>query len=44
MDNELVAYDHIKLSPAKQNMEAIGFMEGYSHLGSMIVVGEQTNH
>ena len=37
-------YDHIKLNPAEQNMEAIGFMEGFSHLGSMIVVGEQTTH
>ena len=42
IDDEMVAFDHIKLNPAVQNMEAIGFMEGYSHLGSMIVVGEQT--
>lgn len=43
MDNELVAYDHIKLNPASQNISNLGFMEGFSHLGSMIVVGEQTN-
>lgn len=43
MENELVVYDHIKLNPGSQNMTAIGFMEGYTHLGSMIVVGEQTN-
>ena len=43
MDDELVVYDHIKLTPATQNMESIGFMEGFSHLGSMIVVGEQTS-
>ena len=42
MDNELVVYDHIKLNPATQNINALGFMEGFSHLGSMIVVGEQT--
>ena len=42
MDQELVAYDHIKLSPANHNMENIGHMEGFSHLGSMLVVGEQT--
>ncbi|WP_066250635.1 urease accessory protein UreD [Neobacillus drentensis] len=42
MDNELVAYDHIKISPADYNMETIGFMEGFSHLGSMLVIGEQT--
>ena len=41
MDDELVSFDHIKLNPATQNMEALGFMEGFSHLGSMMVVGEQ---
>ena len=44
MENELAVYDHIKLNPASQNMEGLGFMEDYSHLGSMIVVGENTNH
>jgi urease accessory protein len=44
MENELVVYDHIKLSPATQNINALGLMEGYSHLGSMIVVDEKTNH
>lgn len=43
MDHELVAYDHIKLNPTTQNMKSLGFMEGFSHLGSMIVVGEQTS-
>ena len=43
MEDELVVYDHIKLNPAEQDMKEIGFMEGYSHLGSMIVIGEQTN-
>ncbi|MFJ7974219.1 urease accessory protein UreD [Peribacillus sp. NPDC096379] len=43
MDDELVMYDHIKLNPAVQDMKEIGFMEGYTHLGSMIVIGEQTN-
>ncbi len=42
LDGELVVYDHIKLNPENQNIEALGYMEGYSHLGSMIVVGEQT--
>ena len=44
MENELVVYDHIKLSPATQNINGLGLMEGYSHLGSMIVVDEKTNH
>lgn len=43
MDDELVMYDHIKLKPAEQNIRGLGFMEGYSHLGSMIVVSEQSN-
>lgn len=42
MDQELVAYDHIKLNPTMQDIESIGFMEGFSHLGSMIVISEQT--
>ena len=44
MENELVVYDHIKLSPDTQNIDGLGLMEGYSHLGSMMVVGEKTNH
>jgi urease accessory protein len=42
IDNELAAYDHIKLKPGVQNIGGLGLMEGFSHLGSMIVVGEQT--
>ncbi|OCA92883.1 urease accessory protein UreD [Pseudobacillus wudalianchiensis] len=44
VDDELAVYDHIKLNPRNQDMNTIGFMEGFSHLGSMIVVGEQTNN
>ncbi|MFK2825371.1 urease accessory protein UreD [Bacillus sp. B190/17] len=44
MDNELAVYDHIKLSPSVQKIDDLGLMEGFSHLGSMIVVGEQTNN
>ncbi|RLL40584.1 urease accessory protein UreD [Oceanobacillus piezotolerans] len=43
MENELVVYDHIKLNPALQNMGELGLMEGYSHLGSMIVINEKSN-
>ncbi|NOU74229.1 urease accessory protein UreD [Paenibacillus sp. LMG 31458] len=43
IDNELAVYDHIKLSPSTQNMSGLGFMEGFTHLGSMIVVGEQSD-
>ena len=44
MENELVVYDHIKLNPATQDMNGLGLMEGYSHLGSMIVIDEKANH
>lgn len=43
MDNELVVYDHIKLNPSVQDIEGLGFMEGFSHLGSMIVVNEKVS-
>ncbi|MFJ7727562.1 urease accessory protein UreD [Neobacillus sp. NPDC097160] len=43
MDDELVVYDHIKLNPAEQNIKGLGFMEGYSHLGSMIVISALAN-
>ena len=43
IENELVVYDHIKLNPAMQNMDGLGLMEGYTHLGSMIVINENTN-
>lgn len=44
VDDELAVYDHIKLSPQKQDISGLGFLEGYSHIGSMIVVGEQTDN
>ncbi|PID15965.1 urease accessory protein [Sporosarcina sp. P34] len=43
MEGQLVVFDHIKLHPASQDMNELGFMEGYTHLGSLIVVGEKTN-
>lgn len=43
IDDELVVFDHFKLNPSSQNITSIGFMEGYTHLGSMIVVGEQVD-
>ncbi len=43
LEDELVAFDHIKLDPSEQHMDGLGFMEGYTHIGSFIVVGEQTN-
>ncbi|AIY06876.1 urease accessory protein UreD [Planococcus sp. PAMC 21323] len=42
VDGDLAVFDHIKLSPGEQNISGVGMMEGYSHIGSMIVIGEQT--
>lgn len=43
MEDELVLYDHIKLQPGAQDMSGLGFMEGYTHLGSLIVIGDKTS-
>ncbi|GAF09935.1 urease accessory protein UreD [Paenibacillus pini JCM 16418] len=40
-DGKLGVFDHIKLVPKQQNISGLGFMEGYTHLGSMIAVSEQ---
>jgi urease accessory protein len=42
-EHELVAFDHIKLSPNEQHMDGLGFMEGYTHLGSFVVVSDKTD-
>lgn len=43
MDDELVAFDHVKLEPKERHMNGVGFMEGYTHLGSFFVIGEKTD-
>lgn len=40
VDDELAVFDHIKLQPAHQKMDALGSMEGYTHLGSILAVRE----
>lgn len=44
VDDELMVYDHIKLTPNNQQMNALGLMEGFTHIGSMIVVSEQADN
>ncbi|MEH7234599.1 urease accessory protein UreD [Bacillus sp. JJ1562] len=44
IDAKLGVFDHIKLTPSQQTLTDIGFMEGYTHLGSMIVIGNQTSN
>jgi urease accessory protein len=41
LDGELAVYDQIRLNPSEQDVTGIGLLEGYTHFGSMIVVGEQ---
>lgn len=43
LEDELAAFDHLKLTPNEDDMSALGFMEGYTHLGSFIVIGEKTD-
>ena len=43
LDDELVAFDHIKLNPNEQNMDGIGIMEGYTHLGTFTAVSEKAD-
>ncbi|SDN73629.1 urease accessory protein [Psychrobacillus sp. OK028] len=44
VDGQLGVFDHIKLVPKQQSVSGLGFMEGYTHLGSMLVVSEYTNN
>lgn len=44
VDDRLEVFDHIKLTPANHKISGLGFMEGYTHLGSMLVVSEQTDN
>lgn len=43
LENQLIACDHLRLSPSTQRMNGLGFMEGYTHIGSFFVVGDKTN-
>lgn len=37
-ENELIACDHIKLEPSQQTLNDLGYLEGYTHIGSFIVI------
>lgn len=43
MDDELVVFDNIKLEPAAQQIDILGFMGDYTHLGTLIVIGQKTD-
>ncbi|GAB4072734.1 urease accessory protein UreD [Barrientosiimonas marina] len=40
LNDQLAVFDHLKLNPATDHIQDIGMMEGFSHLGSMLVVNE----
>lgn len=41
IDQILVVYDHMRLEPKKQSVYDIGYMEGYTHLGSCFFIHPQ---
>lgn len=40
MEDELVVFDHLRLCPGERPIDGLGLLEGYTHLGSLLVVGE----
>lgn len=43
LNDELVVYDHVKLEPEAQQFDVLGYLEGYTHLGSFMVINENIN-
>lgn len=39
MEDQLVLFDHVKLEPDR-DMPGLGYMEGFTHLGSLVVIQE----
>lgn len=42
-EGSLVVLDHIRLTPGSQSISSIGLLEGYTHFGTMLVIGEKAN-
>lgn len=40
LDGRLILFDHVKLKPDNE-LNGIGWMEGYTHLGTMVVINER---
>lgn len=40
-EDELVVFDHIQLCPQVQNVQGMGLFDGYTHYGTMVVIGEK---
>lgn len=43
MENELIVFDHLRLTPQDASLVGLGRMEGYTHLGSFIVISEKVD-
>lgn len=43
LEGELVVHDHIKLDPKEQEFAVMGYLEGYSHLGTFMVIGDRVD-
>lgn len=41
LDGSMVLLDHTRLTPGSQNIGSIGLLEGYTHFGTMLVIGEK---
>jgi urease accessory protein len=42
-EGNLAVLDHIRLMPTHQSISDIGFLEGYTHFGSLVVIGEKVD-
>ncbi|MGX4607678.1 urease accessory protein UreD [Priestia sp. JNUCC 25] len=42
MEEQIVVYDHLKLQPNIKEINGMGYMEEFSHLGSMFAIGPKT--
>jgi urease accessory protein len=42
LEDELVVYDHLRFRPDASGLQGLGRLDGATHVGSMIVIGEQT--
>lgn len=43
LDERLAVLDHVRIEPSSQDVKDIGFFEGHSHLGTMLVIGEKAD-
>lgn len=43
LEERVVVLDHTRLTPDSQAITDIGFLEGYTHFGTMLVIGEKAD-